>query len=66
MHRIIRRTRIQKRKNTSKRRTSRKIHRKRYSRKRGLKGGNFGGHCPDPFNYSVYNSNMLKLFPYRP
>ena len=45
------------------RRTSRKIHKKRPSRKRGLRGGNFGGNCPDP-NFSIYNTNLLKLFPY--
>ena len=28
-----------------------------------LKGGNFGGNCPDP-NFSIYNTNLLKLFPY--
>jgi hypothetical protein len=49
---------------TSKRMT--KKQRKNHSKKYKLKGGNFGGHCPDPFNYSIYNSNMLKLFPYLP
>ena len=34
---------------------------KRHTRK--MKGGNFGGNCPDP-NFSIYNTNMLKLFPY--
>ena len=50
---------------TIKKRTIRKIYkRKSYTKKHYFKGGNFGGHCPDPFNYSIYNSNMLKLFPY--
>jgi len=38
---------------------------RKYTKRRHHRGGNFGGHCPDPFNYSIYNSNMLKLFPYR-
>ena len=64
MRRTIKRNTLYKRKvNTSKRRTSRKIYRKRHSRKHGLRGGNFGGHCPDP-NFSIYNTNLLKLFPY--
>lgn len=28
-------------------------------------GANIGANCPDP-NLSLYNTNMLKLFPYRP
>ena len=65
MRRTARRNTMYKRKNnTSKRRrTSRKIYKKRPSRKHGLRGGNFGGHCPDP-NFSIYNTNLLKLFPY--
>jgi len=64
MRRTIKRNTMYKRKgNTSKRRTSRKIYRKRHSRKHGLRGGNFGEHCPDP-NFSIYNTNLLKLFPY--
>jgi hypothetical protein len=52
---------------TIKKRTIRKIYkRKPYTKKHYFKGGNFGGHCPDPFNYSIYNSSMLKLFPYSP
>jgi hypothetical protein len=44
-------------------------------RKRGRKGSvyrrtrrgghNIGANCPDP-NYSIYNTNFLKLFPYKP
>ena len=66
MRRTIKRNTMHKRKNrkTAKRMT--KKHRKNHSRKHNLEGGNFGGHCPDPFNYSIYNSNMLKLFPYLP
>ena len=60
----IKRNIMYKRKNnTCKRRISRKIYKKRPSRKHGLRGGNFGGHCPDP-NFSIYNSNLLYLFPY--
>ena len=56
MRKTIRRNTMYKRKNnTSKRR--------RTSRKRSLRGGNFGGHCSDP-NFSIYNTNLLKLFPY--
>lgn len=40
---------------------SNKNNRKSQSRK--MKGGNFGGNCSDP-NFSIYNTNMLKLFPY--
>jgi hypothetical protein len=43
------------------RRKKNKINRKNTSRK--MKGGNFGGNCSDP-NFSIYNTNMLKLFPY--
>ena len=51
--------------NTRKTRSNMKTMKKRNYRKRHHhRGGNFGGHCPDPFNYSIYNSNMLKLFPY--
>ena len=28
-------------------------------------GGNLGAGCPDP-NFSIYNTNELSLFPYRP
>jgi hypothetical protein len=51
-----------KRKNTKRNATTKK---RRYIKKR-YTGGNFGGHCPDPNNHSIYNSNMLKLFPYKP
>ena len=65
MRKTIRRNAMHKKKNNSKRRMSRKIFRKRHSRKHKhlLKGGNFGGNCPDP-NFSIYNTNLLKLFPY--
>ena len=53
-----------KRKTIKKRMTRKLYKRKTNTKKRYFKGGNFGGHCPDPFNYSIYNSNMLKLFPY--
>jgi hypothetical protein len=64
MRRTIRRNTMYKKKNNnSKKRTSRKLSGKRHSRKSNLRGGNFGGHCPDP-NFSIYNTNLLKLFPY--
>ena len=41
-----------------------KKHRK--SMKKGKRGGrNLGSNCNDP-NFSIYNTNMLKLFPYLP
>jgi hypothetical protein len=65
MHRTIKRNTVYKRKNNTckRRRTSRKIYKKRPFGKRGLRGGNFGGNCSDP-NFSIYNTNLLKLFPY--
>jgi hypothetical protein len=54
-----RNTRTNKRSKTSKKRISRKNYKKKHS----MKGGNFGGNCPDP-NFSIYNTNLLKLFPY--
>jgi hypothetical protein len=56
-------TMYKKKSNTSKKRMSRKIYRKRHSKRNHMKGGNFGGNCPDP-NFSIYNTNLLKLFPY--
>ena len=52
---------------------SRKIHSKRhshYTRRRNLsnkRGGGYGGnpYCNDP-NFSIFNTNLLKLFPYSP
>jgi hypothetical protein len=46
-----------KRTRKSKKRVTRKIYKKQ------MRGGNFGGNCPDP-NFSIYNTNLLKLFPY--
>ena len=59
----IKRKTIHKRKNSHNKRHSRKIYRKKNSRKHKMRGGNFGGNCPDP-NFSIYNTNLLKLFPY--
>ena len=66
MRRTMKKSRPYKRKNSKISKRMTKKHRKCHSKKRNLRGGNFGGHCPDPFNYSIYNSNMLKLFPYLP
>ena len=54
--------------------TRRKIFRRKYkytrkarkhTRSRRHKGGqNIGANCSDP-NYSIYNTNFLKLFPYK-
>ena len=51
-----------------KRKYKRKTHKKRKNtikNKRGgtLYGKGYGANCNDP-NYSIYNTNMLKLFPY--
>jgi hypothetical protein len=49
---------------TNKRRITRKNYKRKHSKKnRIMKGGNFGENCPDP-NLSIYNTNLLKLFPY--
>jgi len=48
---------------SNKRRITRKNYKKKHSKKNHMKGGNFGGNCPDP-NFSIYNTNLLKLFPY--
>jgi hypothetical protein len=50
-------------KKINKRRLTRKNYKNKYSKKIHLRGGNFGGDCPDP-NFSIYNTNLLKLFPY--
>jgi hypothetical protein len=47
-----------KRTRKGKKRATQKIYKKKQ-----MKGGNFGGNCPDP-NFSIYNTNLLKLFPY--
>jgi len=44
------------------RKSKKRVTRKNYKNKH-MKGGNFGGNCPDP-NFSIYNTNLLKLFPY--
>lgn len=68
MRTTMKRNTLYKRKSnkTTRRLRTVKKHRKTHSKKYKLRGGNFGGHCPDPFNYSIYNSNMLKIFPYLP
>jgi hypothetical protein len=38
---------------------------KLFSRKKLHGGQNIGANCPDP-NFSIYNTNFLKLFPYKP
>jgi hypothetical protein len=39
--------------------------RKTYKKSRKMRGGdNIGGNCSDP-NFSIYNTNLLKLFPYK-
>jgi hypothetical protein len=44
-------------------RTSRKSRRTRKQKGGVLYGRGYGANCYDP-NYSIYNTNMLKLFPY--
>jgi len=48
---------------TTKKRITRKNRRNTRHKHSKLRGGNFGGNCPDP-NFSIYNTNLLKLFPY--
>ena len=60
-HRIRNITNIKKKNRLKKSKTNKR----RYYNKQ-YKGGNFGGNCPDPNNHSIYNSNMLNLFPYKP
>lgn len=57
---MVRNTRIKRRRITKSRKyKKRRIHKKTY------KGGNgIGSNCNDP-NFSIYNTNMLKLFPYK-
>ena len=52
-----------KRTRKGKKRATRINYKKKHSKKNHMKGGNFGGNCPDP-NFSIYNTNLLKLFPY--
>ena len=59
---MVRKTRVRK---TRVRKTRVKKTRVRKTRVRKFKGGNnIGGIC-DTGNFSIYNTNMLKLFPYR-
>lgn len=38
---------------------------KKYKKTKKIRGGkNIGLYCNDP-NFSIYNTNMLKLFPYK-
>ena len=55
---------IRKSKHTRNQRKNRKS-RRNISVKRGgaMYGRGYGANCNDP-NYSIYNTNMLKLFPY--
>ncbi len=63
---MVRITRRQKHKKMKYRRTKRN-NRKRSKRIRGgnrIGGNNIGANCNDP-NFSIYNTNLLKLFPYK-
>lgn len=51
------------RKKNNKLNTKKNHKRIRHSKNHNFKGGNFGGNCTDP-NFSIYNTNLLKLFPY--
>ena len=47
-----------------KKRKNKKCKTKRHNKKGGaLYGKGYGANCNEP-NYSIYNTNMLKLFPY--
>jgi hypothetical protein len=56
-------------KNYSKKRrnTQKKRHMRKSKKQRGgaTYGTGYGANCYDP-NFSIYNTNMLKLFPYSP
>lgn len=43
---------------------TRKARKHTRSRRRHKGGQNIGANCSDP-NYSIYNTNFLKLFPYK-
>ena len=47
--------------------TNKKTNRKKRTRSTGTRGGGYGGNpfCNNP-NFSIFNTNLLKLFPYRP
>ena len=63
---MVRITRRQKHKKMKYRRTKRN-NKKRSKRIRGgnrIGGNNIGANCNDP-NFSIYNTNLLKLFPYK-
>ena len=63
---MVRITRRQKHRKMKYRRTKRN-NRKRSKRIRGgnrIGGNNIGANCNDP-NFSIYNTNLLKLFPYK-
>jgi hypothetical protein len=57
-------------KRTIKKRTRRmtnKRYKKRMSKNKTKRGGGYGGNnpfCNDP-NFSIFNTNLLKLFPYK-
>jgi hypothetical protein len=56
--------------NSHKSRNGRNKCKPHYSRRRNLtnkRGGGYGGnpYCNDP-NFSIFNTNLLKLFPYSP
>ena len=63
---MVRITRRQKHRKMKYRRTKRN-NRKRSKRIRGgnrIGGNNIGANCNDP-NFSIFNTNLLKLFPYK-
>lgn len=54
---------------TNYRKTNHKLIKRKKTQKRGMKGGRlfgtgYGANCNDT-NYSIFNTNMLKLFPYK-
>ena len=56
--------RILKSKNTNKKRKSLNKKNKTHKSRKSRGGSNIGSNCSDP-NFSIYNTNMLKLFPYK-
>jgi hypothetical protein len=51
----------------TKKRNSKSGHKRSHRRLRGgaTYGTGYGANCNDP-NYSIYNTNLTQLFPYRP
>ena len=58
---MVRKSRVRKSRVRKSRVRKSRVRKTRLRKTRG--GNNIGGNCNDP-NFSIYNTNMLKLFPY--